>query len=281
MKLTKEEFDALSPLYECIVEIPAFKSNTHKFEDGTEIEIVTDVDLNVDDNYKRDLMNKIGRRLVDMPRENEEKKKLRAEYKRLKGEVSSKDTPTARERGNRQATRFGVLVKKPRTVTLREGFMFTCELDCEVGEMVYWDGFWASQVLAQKDGEKGDDYVIEVEDKKYLRIPSTSLFAVRNGDEFRGLNGHLICEPMPEKEKVLESGLYAPADKKSTTRSKVVAVSRYNPKYRNANMFKNTEVKVGDVIHSEDHFQIELDKTAASTTSYVRVLNSSILFIED
>jgi co-chaperonin GroES (HSP10) len=86
---------------------------------------------------------------------------------------------------------------------------------------------------------------------------------------------------MPEKETQTDSGIYVPAEQKSTTRSRVVAISKYLPSYRNKQLFKNNDVKIGDIIHSEDHFQIELDKTVSSTTKFVRVLNSSILYIEN
>lgn len=279
MILTKEEFDALSPLYECIVEIEALKSNVVKFADGTEIEVVTD-SISVDpDGYKKKLLLTLGRRLADMPRESEEKKSLRAEYKKIKAEVESAKSSTDQENGNRQAIRCGKLAKKPKINALRDGNIFSCELDCEVGETVYWDGFWAAQMLDKNT--KGDDYMIDVEGKKYLRIPAISLFAVRNGDEYRGLNGFLICEQLKEKERITISGLYVPVEEKPTTRARVVATSKYLPVYRNKELFKNNDIKVGDVVHSEDHFQIELDKTASSTTKLIRILNSSVLYVEN
>ena len=185
------------------------------------------------------------------------------------------------ENENRNAVRFGRLAKMPLSTNLVFGNMFACELDARIDDMVYFDSFWSAQEMLRRKGEKGiDNTLLEVEGVLYLRLPAISIVAAKRGDEVIALNGFVIAEPIAEEDIITESGLYLPAEEKPTKRARVVAVPKSRAVFRDVDFFKGTEAKVGDIVRTEPHYQLPLDRTYSSETPLVRILSAVILSIE-
>jgi hypothetical protein len=223
-----------------------------------------------------------------MPRETEEKKALRREYIEAKNKYreqrKDKSEETEQVSKNRNATRRGKLIKKPLSTNLIHGNIFSCELDCNEGDDVFFDAFWTQQEIAKKfDPKSSDDYIIHVEDKIYLRVPAVSLFcSVDSEGNYKGLNGFLIAEPLDADEMtVTEAGVIINLEPKKLPRAKVVGVSTHLPKFRDTSVFMNTRVKEGDVVYTEPRYQIRLDKTGDGKNPYVRIPNFKVLKIEN
>lgn len=287
MRLTKDEFENLNFLRECVVEIPSLQTNVVKIGD-TEIEIVTDFTLSEEtkqEDHKRWI--ELGKKLASMPRETEEKRAIRKEYIEAKNKFREKkdDTrETEQVSKNKNATRKGTLIKLPLSTNLIHGNIFKCELDCEVGDTVYFDAFWTQQEIAKQfDPKNGDDYVIRVEDKIYLRVPAVSLFcSVDSEGNYKGLNGYLIADPLDAEETVITpSGVIINLEPKKLPRARVISVSKNLPVFRDSNTFMNTEVSVGDVVYTEPRYQTRLDKTGDGKNPYVRIPNFKVLKIEN
>lgn len=228
MKLSREDFDNIEFMRECVVEIASVRANEIRFNGGTLLL-----------------------------------------------------TGWEQETDGKQATRYGKLVKMPKSTQLVFGNMFACELDAQGGDMVWVDAWHVAQELSKNRGEDGiESKLIYVDDKLYIRLPSIALNCAKREDELIALNGYCIVEIIPEEDTETESGLWIPAQKKSTTRARVVASPKSLPVYRDAEKFSNTLTKAGDVIHAEDHYFIPLDGTYRSETTLHRILSSMILAIE-
>jgi co-chaperonin GroES (HSP10) len=286
MKLTKEEFKKVRFIRECVVEIPSLQTNIVKVGD-TEIEIVTDYTLSEETkSIERKKWLELGAKLASMPRETEEKKALRKEYIDIKNRLRKKgeERETEQVSKNRNATRKGKLIKLPLSTNIVDGNIFSCELDCKEGDEVYFDAFWTQQEIAKKfDAKTGDDYIIHVEDKIYLRVPAVSLFCSVDAEgNYKGLNGFLVAEPLDaDNTMITEGGIIINSEPKKLPRARVVGVSSYLPKFRNASVFMNTKVKKGDIVYTEPRYQTWLDKTSGGKNSLVRIPNFKILKIED
>ena len=285
MRLTQKEFDKIEFMRKCVVEIPSLKANEVTTEGGLKLIVPDSVEFEREkDEYDRQLLAKMAKKLVSMPREDETKKALRKEYIAFKESVN-KRTEENKDTNEgylaRQATRKGILVKKPLKNVLEEGNMFSCELDAEIGDEVYWDGFWTTQQIKHGLGDKTlDDSIIEVDDKLYLIIPSVALFAARRGDDWIPLNGYVIASPIREEtEEISKAGIITKKEPSNVARARVVSVPKSKPKFRDE-AFKVTEVKVGDVVITRPFYQLELDKTYASETKLVRILTGVIMATE-
>jgi co-chaperonin GroES (HSP10) len=286
MRLSEEEFKAVKFLRECVIEIPSLQTNVVNIG-GVDIEIVTDFELSEENRFElKKKWLELGRRLAAMPRETEDKKALRREYIEIKTklrEAAPQDRETEQVSQNKNATRRGKLIKLPLSTNIVHGNIFGCELDCKEGDDVYFDAFWTQQQIARKWDDKGEEYVIHVGDKIYLKVPAVSLFcSVNSNGEYKGLNGYVIAEPIDQSEIVLEgSGLIVPQEPKKLPMAKVIAVSKHLPKFRDQNTFMNTKVKVGDLVYTEPRYQTRLDKTGKGENKLVRIPNFKILKIEN
>jgi len=285
VRLTIEEFDNLSFMRKCVVEIASLKANEITTEGGITLVVPDSVEFEIEkDAYDKQLLAKMAKKLVSYQREDETKKALRKEYITLKESVNkrkdeNKDTNEAYLA--RQATRKGILVKKPLKNVLEEGNMFSCELDAEIGDEVYWDGFWTTQQIKHSLGDKTlENSTIEVDDKLYLIIPSVALFAARRGEDWIPLNGYVIASPIEEEtEQVTKTGIIVKKEPSNVARARVVSVPKSKPIFRDE-AFKVTEVKVGDIVITRSFYQLELDKTYASETKLVRILTGVIMATE-
>lgn len=285
MRLTQGEFDEIQFMRKCVVEIVSLKANEITTEGGLKLIVPDSVELEREkDEHDRQLLAKMAKKIVSLQREDETKKALRKEYIALKESVN-KRTEDNKDTNEgylaRQATRKGILIKKPLKNVLEEGNMFSCELDAEIGEEVYWDGFWTTQQIKHKLGDKTlEDTIIEVDDKLYLIIPSVALFAARRGEDWIPLNGYVIASPIKENdEEVTKAGIIIKKEPSNVARARVVSVPKSKPIFRDE-AFKVTEVKVGDVVITRPFYQLELDKTYASETKLVRILTGVIMATE-
>jgi co-chaperonin GroES (HSP10) len=285
VRLTREDFDKAVFMRKCVVEIVSLKANEITTEGGITLIVPDSVEFEMEkDAYDKQLLAKIAKKIVSYPREDETKKALRKEYIALRESVN-KRTEENKDTNEgylaRQATRKGILVKKPLKNVLEEGNMFSCELDAEIGEEVYWDGFWTTQQIKHSLGDKTlDDSIIEVDDKLYLIIPSVALFAARRGEDWIPLNGYVIASPIKEEtEEVSQAGIITKKEPSNVARARVVSVPKSKPVFRDE-AFKVTEVKVGDIVITRPFYQLELDKTYASETKLVRILTGVIMATE-
>jgi len=182
VRLTQKEFDDIKFMRKCVVEIVSLKANEVTTESGLKLIVPDSVEFEREkDEYDRRLLANMAKKLVSLQREDETKRALRKEYIALKESVN-KRTEENKDTNEgylaRQATRKGILVKKPLKNVLEEGNMFSCELDAEIGDEVYWDGFWTTQQIKHSLGDKTlENSTIEVDDKLYLIIPSVALFS--------------------------------------------------------------------------------------------------------
>jgi co-chaperonin GroES (HSP10) len=92
----------------------------------------------------------------------------------------------------------------------------------------------------------------------------------------------LVAEPLDaDNTMITEGGIIINSEPKNLPRARVVGVSSYLPKFRNASVFMNTKVKKGDIVYTEPRYQTWLDKTSGGKNSLVRIPNFKILKIED
>lgn len=256
---------------DCIVEIGNLVQDEVAFN-GTTLKIVTDIrsyTSHADDSY----INELYDALAKEKRDTEAKRKVQKELMGVLGQVN-KEVGDSTDHGAAQATRHGRLVRKPERSPVVDGWDFSCELDAEEGDEVWWDSFYSSEQRSR--GVADSDKVIEQDGKKYLIIPSRSLFCAKRGGEMIPLNGFVIGKEIPNEKKA--GAIYLPDT--GVSRVEVMAAPKSLPVYVKPELWKNTKVEVGNKILVRSHFAIKLDSTLGSTTDYVRVANRTILAIE-
>ena len=137
------------------------------------------------------------------------------------------------------------------------------------------DKIITEEVLWEKLEEKEGGIIIG--DKTYLLIPARSIFATKRGDEIFSLNGYIIGKRLPNDRTY--GSLFLPES--NVARVMVDVAPSRTPKYKDANVWTNTDIKKGDVVCLKDFFAIKLDSTLANTTDLVRFQSRVILAIEE
>lgn len=253
-----------------MVELPTLLSDEVKFN-GSTLKIVTDFKEQneyADGKYLYGLVSKIRKDPKDKKAMQEYTTALATHEKRQMGETKEVNE-------SRQARRTGVLFKKPELARPNNGWDYKCKLDCEVGDQVFWDAYYTKE---QIEGGEADDKLINCEGKLYLMVPSNAMFCAKRGDEFISLNGFVIGEIIAAEDKV---GNIHIIQKHDVVMVKTVSVPINLPEYTDPEVWANTEVKKGEIVHCKAHFATPLDATIASETKLVRVAIRTILAIED
>jgi len=249
-----------------LVEIETLVNDEVKFNGGT-LKIVTDIKDDTtfaDEKYMDELAAKIAKDPKD--------ERARREFTKAMGKASV-EKEEAQDHNSKQAKRMGRLAKKPIVNDFHSGWDFKCELDCEIGDEVFWDSYYTKE---QIEGVE-DDKIMEIEGKRYLMVPRNALFCARRNGQYIGLNGHLIGKVLEEKQ---DGAIYIPT-KKETIRVEVIAPPEHYPEYLNPEVWDNTVVKKGDVVYVKNFAAIPLDSTIASDTDYVRVAVKMIIAVEN
>lgn len=179
----------------------------------------------------------------------------------------------------KQATRVGEIIKLPRRTPEVKTDIFKCRLDAQVGDTAYFDAFQAQNQLTGKTDKSVNDLLFQVEDKMYIAVPSISIVAVKRDGKLIAVNGNCLGEVLPD-ETITPTGIILPGKKSKYTRVKITSVSREKPEFKNPDLFKNTDVKEGDVVMVENHRPIHLDKTYTNTTDLVRFQSFTVIATE-
>lgn len=247
-----------------LVDVPTLLSNEVKFN-GATIQIVSKIS-DVTEMYDDKTMYELAAKIAKNPKDKEARK----EYTRAMA-LASAEGEGAEDFQSKQARRRGILVKKPIKNDYTSGWDFKCELDCEIGDEVFWDSYYTKEQI-----EGTEDKIIEIEGVNYMLVPKNALFCAKKGEEYIGLNGHLIGKVLEPEQT---GAIYIP-QKGDVVRVEVVSPPQNYPEYLNPEVWGNTEVKKGDIVHVPNYAAIRLDSTISTDTDYVRVAVKMIIAVE-
>lgn len=172
---------------------------------------------------------------------------------------------------DKQSVRHGVIVKLPLKYGNKNNYDRIAEPDFRVGEQVWFDAFQARE---QRDG---GDKVFKDETGIYILIPYQSIFAAKRGEDIVPLNGYFTGRNLSTDRKI--GFLWMPNETKNLARVEVTGVPKSQP-IQVLDIWKNTELKVGDIVWMEKHYAVPLDSTLASETDLVRFYSRVVIAIE-
>jgi hypothetical protein len=163
-----------------------------------------------------------------------------------------------------------VIVKVPEKELVNEGWDFNCEFDGLVGDEIWFDSTHTRQRIEEREGgfiENG---------KTYILVPVRAIYAARRNGEIISLNGYILGKELPNDRKY--GSLFLPESKISKVQVEIPATR--NPVYA-YDIWKNTEIKKGDIVYMKQQFCTKLDSTLAETSELVRFQSRAILAIEE
>jgi len=267
MNFEDVEIDRLRLLNgECLVEIHSMVEDEIVFNGG-KLKIVTSVKDHIEDFSPSELIST----LEALKKSNYKDENAKKEYMKMLVSQKREADPNKINHEAKQAVRRGKIVKLPERELGYGGWDFDCEFDGVVGDEVWFDSSYSREKLEEKEGG------IIIGDKTYLLIPARSIFATKRGDEIFSLNGYIIGKRLPNDRTY--GSLFLPDS--NVARVMVDVAPSRTPKYKDANVWTNTDVKKGDVVCLKDFFAIKLDSTLANTTDLVRFQSRVILAIEE
>lgn len=267
MNLNGIDIDRLRLLNgECLVEIHSMTEDEIQFNGGT-LKIVSSVKDSIDDANPNEIYNLINAMKKSNYKDTEAIKK----YHQLYASQQKTAKEDVGEAEAKQAVRRGVIVKLPEKDVSFAGWDFDCEFDGVVGDEIWFDSMYTRTLL--EDGEQAT----EIDGKKYITVPTHSVYAAKRNGEIVSLNGYIIGRRIPNDIK--KGVLFMPESK--IARVEIVIPAKRQPKYVHDNFFKNTEVKVGDIVCMKEQHCTKLDSTMANSTDLIRFQPRAILAIEE
>jgi len=109
-------------------------------------------------------------------------------------------------------------------------------------------------------------------------------YAVKSGDEIKAVNGFVLGTLIEKPQTTtLETGLIVKNKPDEYARVKVTSVSKNKPEFKESDkdVFRNVDIKVGEIAVMENFRPIYLDKTYAGTSELVRFQSFVILSVEN
>lgn len=186
---------------------------------------------------------------------------------------------TKEEERAKQARRQGILIKTPANIPWVSGDMWRCDLEAEIGDDVWFEGFYATEQIERRKLGAGQDKVLEVEGKTYIQVPARTIVAAKREDKYIPCNGYVLGEILPE-ETVTASGLTIIGSPTEYNRIRVVATPEKLPEFRNPDLFKNVKVETGQIVWVNKKYPVWLDKTYSATSDLVRFQSFCIAAFE-
>ena len=267
MNLDSIDIDSLRLLNgECLVEVHSMVEDEVEFNGG-KLKLVTSVKDHIDDFSINEMMSALNA----LKKSNYKDENARKEYMKMMMSQKKEADPNKVNHEAKQAVRRGKIVKLPEKELGFNGWDFDCEFDGVVGDEVWFDSSYSREKLEEKEGG------IIIGDKTYLLIPARSIFAAKRNDEIFSLNGYIIGKRIHNDRTY--GSLFLPESK--IARISVEVVPTRKPKYRESDVWTNSDVKKGDVVCLKETFATQLDSTLANTTDLVRFQSRVILAFEE
>lgn len=267
MNLNGVDIDRLRLLNgECLVQIHSITEDEIQFNGGT-LKLVNSLKDSIEDVNP----NEIYDLLKSMRKSNYKDTNAIKKYHELYANQQKQSDENAGDVAAKQAVRRGVIVALPEKDLGFAGWDFDCEFDAIIGDEVWFDSMYTRTRIEEGDG------AIDIDGKKYITVPTHSIYAAKRNGEIISLNGYIIGKRLPNDRKI--GSFFLPESK--IARVEVVVPPSREPEYVHSEFFKNTSVKKGDVVCMKEHFATKLDSTMAESTDLVRFQSRAILAIEE
>jgi hypothetical protein len=251
---------------ECIIELHSLTEDDIDFNGG-KLKIVNKIKNYISEVNDDDMISVIK----GLKKSQYKDKQLLEEYSRMAKEAHREADPDKEDIQGKQAVRRGKIIKIAEAELNNSGWDYDCEFDGVEGDMVWFDATYTREMITEKEGG------YEKDGKIYLMISKRSIYAAQRGDEIVSLNGYIIGKALGNDRKT--GSLYILDN--DIQRVEVVVPPARNPRYTNPEVWKNTEVKKGDVVCVRKVFATKLDPTLAKTTDYVRFQSRVIMAYEE
>lgn len=273
MKIEGFKIENFEPLAnEVIVKINSFVENEVKVGDTTLI-IATDTKGYVEDVREEEM----GAIIESMKKSKFKDKKAHQELVRMMAEKTV-EKEDLEDTVASHITRHGTVTKLP----VRQGnfgnWDFYCELDLSEGDEIWFDPHYTRQ---QRDANiqgknEIDDKTLEDEHNKFILVPSQAIYAKKVEDKIVSINGYFLGKKLPNdrfagKIVLPDSGI---------AKVEITHCPKSLPIYQREDVWKNTELKVGDIVYVMNYFATPLDSTLGATTDLVRFQSRIVLAIE-
>lgn len=170
-------------------------------------------------------------------------------------------------------TRRGIVANLPLRRNNFGNWDFFCESGLNVGDYVWFDPFYVREQLEKT----GDSTSFKENGKIYVYVPEQAIFAAKRGEDHVPINGYFLGKRLPNDHFI---GSILMLDKK-IAKIKVTHVPSVQPVFRMPDVWKNTNLKIGDVVYVSEEFATPLDSTLAESTDLVRFQSRIVLAIEN
>lgn len=252
-----------------LVEIHHHVENEVMLPNGQKLHLATEVKGDYHKAANRDMEELFDRMKRSRFKDKSAMKQYVSELAKVK--VDEADEPY--DQLSTQTTRRGKVKILPHKRGNFGNWDFHCDSGLEIGDEVWFDPLYLRSEL---EGN-GDNKLYEVDGKKYVLIPEQAIYAAKRNDELISVNGYFLAKRLPNDSffgniMLLDSGV---------AKVEIVEVPKEQPFYRLPDIWKNTELKKGDICYLMEQFANPLDSTIARSTDLVRFQSRIVIAIEE
>jgi len=270
MPLNKIDLDTFRPIAgEVLIEIHNHVEDEIVLENGQKLYLATEVK----GDYHKATDSDINDLFQKLKRSGFKDKSAMKQYVAEAAKVNAEEADDPYDQLSTQTTRRGIVKILPSKRGNFGNWDFHCDSGLELGDQVWFDPLY----LRSEIEGNGEGKLYESNGKKYILVPEQAIYAAKRNDELICVNGYFLGKRLKNDHfygniMLLDS---------SVARVEIVAAPKEQPVYRLPEIWKNTELKVGDICYMMDQFANPLDSTIARSTDLVRFQSRIVIGIEE